>query len=246
MRLLTLLLLLAIVAGLYIATSASAISLGILVFALAAFVGFVELLVRFRDEPFIAVISLPGTAYLGINGASATAIYFLIRYLEINFGAPLDSHLLHVMQVTIAAFSGIAFLRSGFFVGKDKETGENMMYGPALVLENVLSVVSTQVDRDRAIQRIHFSDVLSVNLKLEQAQAMLGVLIASVQTMPSVQAAGINTTAASIGGNASLQENTKVKMLLLLYLTQFGERAVDAAIPRDRGNGAVEARNALG
>ncbi len=206
-------------------------SLLVLVFVLAAFVGFVEVLVRFRDEPFEAVSSVPGVAYFTINGIAGAAVYLLIRYLDINFGAPASSHLTHVMQVTIAAFSGIAFLRSGFFVGKDKNTGENMMYGPALVLENVLAVVSTQVDRARALRRIRLAETLAANISALQAQGMLGILTASVQTMPSEQAAGISSTAASIAGNSTLDDRVKVKMLLLLYLTHFGEDAVTAAKP---------------
>lgn len=214
-------------------TSQTQVVLAMLVFALAAFVGFVEVLVRFRDEPFQAAGSAPGMIYFTINGVAGAAIYILIRYLEIGFGAPGDSHLMHVMQVTIAAFSGVAFLRSGFFVGKDKNTGENMMYGPALVLENILGVVSTQIDRDRALRRIKFAGELSANLNLDQTQGMLGILTASVQTMPAEQANGISVTTASIGGNITLQEKVKVKMLLLLYLTHFGEKAVDVAKPSD-------------
>lgn len=206
-------------------------ALSVLVFALGAFVGFVEVLVRFRDEPFQAVSSTPGIAYFSINGVAATAIYSLIVYLKVTFGAPPDSPLTHVLQVTIAAFSGIAFLRSGFFVGKDKNTGENMMYGPALVLESILAVVSTQVDRDRAYSRIKLAEAKASTISLVQAQGMLGVLVASVQTMPAEQTTGINAAAAGIGSNATLEEKTKVKMLLLLYLTHFGEKAVDAATP---------------
>lgn len=231
MRLLALLILLSLAAGWLAATSMAPVALALLVFALAAFVAFVEVLVRFRDEPFQAGASAPGVAYFTVNGVAAAAIYCLIAYLGINFGAPDDSHLKHVMQVTIAAFSGIAFLRSGFFVGKDKNTGENMMYGPALVLENILAVVSTQIDRERAMRRIRFSEELSASLNLEQTQGMLGILVASVQTMAAEQATGINATAASIGSNAALVEKVKVKMLLLLYLTHFGEQAVNAAKP---------------
>ena len=231
MRLLVLLVLLVAAGCLLAATGTAHMALVLLVFALGALVGFVEVLVRFRDEPFQAASSNPGVVYFSINGMAATAIYVLIRYLDVNFGAPANSHLAHVMQVTIAAFSGIAFLRSGFFVGKDKNTGENMMYGPALVLESILAVVSTQVDRQRALRRIRFAEELSKTLALLQAQGMLGILSASVQTMPADQAAGISTTAASIGSNTGLDENVKVRMLLLLYLTHFGEQAVTAAKP---------------
>ncbi len=232
MRLLGLLVILVVVAGCLAAQSVNHMTLAILVFALGAFVGFAEILVRFRDEPFQAVNSTPGVAYFTINGVAATAVYALVRYLDVTFGAPAGSHLMHVMQVTISAFSGIAFLRSGFFVGKDKNSGDNMMVGPALVLENILAVVSTQVDRERALRRIRFAEELSAKLELAQAQGMLGILSASVQTMPADQAKGISTTAASIGSNADLDITVKVRMLLMLYLTHFGEQAVNAAKPK--------------
>ena len=55
MRLLGLLVILVVVAGCLAARYANHVTLAMLVFALGAFVGFAEILVRFRDEPFQAV-----------------------------------------------------------------------------------------------------------------------------------------------------------------------------------------------
>ena len=80
MRLLVLRVLLVAAAGLLAATGSAHMALVLLVFALGALVGFVEVLVRFRDEPFQAASSIPGVVYFAINGMAATAIYVLIRY----------------------------------------------------------------------------------------------------------------------------------------------------------------------
>ena len=66
---------------------------------------------------------------------------------------------------------------------------------------------------------------------LVQLVAAAGLLAATGSAHMALQAAGISTTAASIGSNTGPDENVKVRMLLLLYLTHFGEQAVTAAKP---------------
>ena len=114
-----------------------------------AAVGAAEIISRYRDEPFIAVLSPPGLSYLLLNGViSGIAFFLLIHYQGRMFPNISD----RLLASILAGFGSMVVMRSKLFSFKT-EAGEVYSVGPEAVLAIFLSSVDRQIDRYRASRR---------------------------------------------------------------------------------------------
>ncbi|WP_407049871.1 hypothetical protein [Methyloraptor flagellatus] len=118
----------------------------VLVAAIGGFVGFCELVSRYKDEPLHAALSQPGRTYMIANALFSIVALAIVRsYTDGKTATGL------LTEVLAAGIGGAALLRSAVFKAKvgDKEVG----IGPAAIVDIVLFVTDRQVDRNQARMR---------------------------------------------------------------------------------------------
>lgn len=121
----------------------------IVVGLLGTLVAVAELVSRYRDDPFKALISLPSVLYVVVNLAGSLAAFFLIRQFGWDFGA--SSSTIEITQVLVAGFGSAAIFRSSLF---NVTAGDQVIgVGPSAVLDVILSAADRAVDRKQAFAR---------------------------------------------------------------------------------------------
>jgi hypothetical protein len=118
-------------------------------FILAGFVGFCELISRYRDSPWIAAGSAPGLCYVAANGAAGLiALFFIWHIGPKSLGLsdnPIDA-------AFVAGFGAMVVIRSKLFTLRHPGGGD-VAVGPAFVVDTFLTAVNREVDRARARTR---------------------------------------------------------------------------------------------
>ena len=146
--------------------------------SIGTFVGFTELLARYRDTPFKAARSFSGITYLALNGIASVAALVLILALDLDFGID-DSkeETLLWTQVMAAGFGALLVLRTSFV--NIRAGDQDVALGPNAFLKVILDAVDRQVDRKRAEAR---SEAVS--------QAMRGVVFSDAhEALPTYRLA---------------------------------------------------------
>jgi len=147
--------------------------LWVLVIGLA--VGLIELIGRYRDNPWRAIRTRWAIAYMVINGAAALLALYLLEVWrpEWVFGpatASIDAKT-RVTAVLIAGFGAVALFRSSLLKLKSPE-GE-MSIGPSVILDTLLRAVDRAVDRRMAGDRAESVARIMENISFERAKAGL-------------------------------------------------------------------------
>ncbi len=117
---------------------------------LGAFTGAAEVVLRYRDEPFLALASGPAQLYLLFNAAVSLAAFALIR----RYGhqvLPVAANDLTLSAIA-GGFGGMAAMRSKLF-SYQTESGKELAAGPALVVDAFLRVLDRKIDRVRSAAR---------------------------------------------------------------------------------------------
>ncbi len=121
-------------------------------FLIGAIVGAGELMDRYRDNPVRSLAGIPGFIYWAVNGLAAAAAFLLIDMFGWTFDfASENTTSSSAIQVLIAGFGAMALFRSSLFTARigDKDVG----IGPHIVLQTVLKVADSGVDRASAVVR---------------------------------------------------------------------------------------------
>jgi hypothetical protein len=123
---------------------------GIASFSFGALVGLSEILSRYRDEPIRASTTVFGAAYLFLNGIiSFLAFAVLCRYPAQVF--PSIQKDLFLTSV-VAGFGAMTVFRSKLFTFRSPD-GKEYPIGPAIVLDTILKMIDSKIDRRRATER---------------------------------------------------------------------------------------------
>jgi hypothetical protein len=136
--------------------------LGYLAFLIGAAVGSGELLSRYRDAPFEAILRKPSFLYIGVNAAASALAYLLIDTFDWQFGlsVPQDATTaqtvttqtgINAVRVIVAGFGAMALFRSALFLAKVGD--KDVSVGPFVILQTVLNAADGQVDRESAVTR---------------------------------------------------------------------------------------------
>jgi hypothetical protein len=115
-----------------------------------ALTGAAEIVLRYRDEPFVALASAPAKFYLLFNAAVSLAAFALLH----RYGRQLLPAATRDLGLTavVAGFGGMVVMRSKLF-SYQTESGNDFAAGPALVVDAFLRVLDRKIDRLRSAQR---------------------------------------------------------------------------------------------
>jgi hypothetical protein len=110
----------------------------------------VELLSRYRDEPFKVIAqSHFAWVYMGLNGVLALGAHWVL--INSEWGA--DASNVDLAGLALSAGLGAAvILRSRVFTARLGD--EQVSIGPGYVVDQLLQIIDAQIDRRRALQRV--------------------------------------------------------------------------------------------
>lgn len=204
----------------------------IIVFLVAALVGFSELVARYRDAPLDAVRRLPAFSYVAINGAAGAIALCVIRAFDWTFGAETDSTI-QIMQVAVAGFAAMAFLRSSLFTVRVGDA--DVHAGPSALIKILLDVADRAVDRGRAQRRSDAVQKIMANLDFEKAKQTLPSDCLALMT--NVAAAerqsvmkDVASLVASLESSPSLSAMPKARQLGLVLIDVVGEDVLRTSV----------------
>jgi len=138
-------------------TSTSPLPDWIAVAALGVLVGIGELVARYSDAPFRALLTTSAVIYVVINAAAAVGALFLIRAFGWEFGIgsqqgqPSSDVAVRITQVMVAGLGAMALFRSSLCITRVGD--EDVGVGPSVFLSNMLKACDTGVDRARSVVR---------------------------------------------------------------------------------------------
>ncbi|HEY3027374.1 MAG TPA: hypothetical protein VGJ55_14585 [Pyrinomonadaceae bacterium] len=193
----------------------------ILTVVFGALVGASEIASRYRDEPFLAIVSLPGRVYLTFNGlVSAAAYYLLIHYKDKIFPGLGDDLLLASM---VAGFGSMVIMRSKLFNFKT-ENGESYSVGPDAVVSTLLSTVDRNIDRYRSFDRqaLVYKETTRIG-KPSEAPVFLRTFLASYQNLSEKEKTELNKTIDDILKRTDLDDNLKLMAISFGFLNISGD-----------------------
>jgi hypothetical protein len=122
----------------------------LLTFILGSLVGLSEILSRYRDEPLLATATMSGMSYLAFNGLVSMAAFGILRKYPGQIFPALRDDLF--LSAIVAGFGAMIVFRSKLFTFKSSD-GQEYPIGPAIVLETILKMIDSKIDRLRATER---------------------------------------------------------------------------------------------
>ena len=142
----------------------------LIAFALAALVGFGELISRYRDAPLDVARRVPAVFYMALNGLAGALTFLVIDAFEWTFGMD-NSFQALVLQISTAAFGALAVLRSSLFTVRVGDT--DVEAGLSALLKIVLETADRAVDRRRAQRRSRVVQDIMANVDFDSAKKKL-------------------------------------------------------------------------
>ncbi len=109
----------------------------------------VEVVSRYRDDPFRAVFTSPaGWIYLVVNAALSAIAYQLLTQSQDLMMSDVEAHL---RLALLGGFGAAILVRARIFTVK---TGsDEVPVGPGFIIDQLLRILDRQIDRSRAIRR---------------------------------------------------------------------------------------------
>ena len=202
------------------------------VILLGGLFGFVELIGRYRDNPWGAAFSLPGGVYMAINASASATALLLFEVFEWDIIVTETGEQTangRIVQVLLAGLAGMALFRSSllsFRVG-----GQDMNAGLHVILQILLSVTDEQVNRRRGIDRNQVVSQIGSNVSFAKAGEALPAYCFTLLPYPPDEDTQ-RRFAAQVAelGEMNLSDRTKGRMLVLSLLNLCGDQVVEEAV----------------
>lgn len=195
----------------------------VLSMSIGAAVGASEIVSRYRDEPYLAVISPPGRSYLLLNaGLSAAAYGLLYRYKESLFpGLVTDNNLL--MASIIAGLGAMVIMRTKLFNLKTEE-GETFAVGPDAVVSIYLNSVDRQIDRFRssARQALIYDEMVTITDPV-QAPQFLRVFLTAYQNLSDTEKKTLDSDITGVLNRTDIDAQLKLMAIGFGFLNISGD-----------------------
>jgi hypothetical protein len=202
--------------------------------AIGALVGIGELISRYRDLPFRALLTSSAVVYVAINTTAALGALLLIRVVGWEFGIgsqpgqPSLDATVRITQVMVAGLGAMVLLRSSLFIIRvgDEEVG----VGPSAFLSAMLRACDTAVDRARAVARANRVNEVMKGISYAKANEPLVQISARLmQALPAEDLKELQDKAKAIG-SLPMTEHAKALNLGLLITNYVGSAPLKAAI----------------
>ena len=199
-----------------------------IVMLIAALVGIVELISRYRDAPTDVLRRLPAGIYVTINAAAGAVALLVIDEFGWTFGVTQDGAT-RITQVAAAGLSAMAILRAAVFTVRvgDVDVG----VGPNLLLTVVLDAADRAVDRDRANRRNALVVEIMDGVDFDKAKkALPSYCLTLMQNVPKEEQRAVAEEVKSLGNSPDLNKTVRTLNLGLALLNVVGEDVLRASV----------------
>lgn len=197
---------------------------------IGVFVGCIELLSRYRDDPFRSLLSWGAFLYLFVNALAAVSALILIYMFAPDafdgFKGDVERRLARIL---VAGFGAIAILRSSIFRLRIDQS--DVAVGPLVVLETLLRVCDRGVDRNRAVDRANRVPKIMLGLPPVLACTELPLLcLALMQNLTTEEQKALGDQIRLIGEDKRLSESGKAVNAGLLLCGFVGFEVLSRAV----------------
>lgn len=187
-----------------------------------ASVGAAEIASRYRDEPFLAIISAPGRTYLAFNATISLAAFCLLARYPRLFGLDSEPRDFLIMSV-VAGFGSMVVMRSKLFNFKN-DKGDTFAVGPDAVINSLLSSVDRNVDRYRSFDRqsLVFNETAKIKSP-EAAPIFIETFLASYQNLSEDEKTAFSKVIEGVLKRQDLPAQLKLMAIGFGFLNISGE-----------------------
>lgn len=196
---------------------------------IGAAVGAIELLGRYRDNPWAALREYASWGYIAVNAFASLLAFHVVLAFELDFGLAADqTGRLALMQVLLAGISAMALFRTSLFTVRLAEA--DIPVGPGLILQILLNVTDRYVDRGRALPRATDVPLLMADVDFELAQeALPSFCFGIMQNIGTDEQAAARSQVAIIA-TSKLSPPLKSSLLGLLLTNLVGMEVLESAV----------------
>lgn len=204
-----------------------------------AFVGAAEIASRYRDEPFLSIISPPGRTYLAFNATISLAAFCLLARYPRFFGFSVETRDFLIMSV-VAGFGAMVVMRSKLFNFKN-DKGDAYAVGPDAIINIFLSSVDRNVDRYRSFDRqaLVYQETSKINRPAE-APVFIKTFLASYQNLSEDEKREFSEIIESVVAQEDLSDQLKLMAISFGFLNISGDtnfKALMELLRRYQGTG---------
>lgn len=195
-----------------------ALAVAIVIGALTAIA---ELLPRYQDEPFRAVLCVPGILYIAFNSV-VSVIAFLTLLFTAGTGVATDS-LDQFKYALLGGLGGVVLLRTT--IVSPKGEGGSAQIGPGNVIIAFQSSIDRQIDRLRARKRARLVKASMANMDFDKAKLyILTMITGSMQNLssPEQEELGKRVGEIDVGKTSNREKAYALGFVVLNKLGEFG------------------------
>lgn len=203
----------------------------LIVIALGMLVGFVEVISRYQDAPFVTAMTWPGLFYMLVNGSVAAVALWMVRLFgwQVLPGGETNAEVERWTEVIVAGLGAMAIFRSSLFViGKEEQ---EVSIGPSAILDILLNAIDKEVDRQRGKVRAQSIKSIMENIAYEDAIADLTVISkALMQNLRAEDSKKIDDVKTQIELVQGIDPDVRKYLLGLRIMDVVGEDLLKQAI----------------
>lgn len=198
------------------------------------FVGVTEILSRYRDDPWRALINWGAALYVLVNVSATLVSLFLLKdvyqwNVVIDKGAENAAQVSRWSTVLVAGLGAMAFFRSSIFVFRVGD--KDVPLGPGIVLQVLLDVTDRSVDRSRARPRATNVSKIMEKVEFSKAEAALpSYCFALMQNVSLAEQTAFANQVARLSANATMSPTVKSLALGLALMNIVGDAVLKAAV----------------
>jgi len=196
-------------------------------FVIAAGGGAIELVARYKDEPWKAIQTTPAAVYLIINGfAACAALYVVIQFSGVTWDSLKSAE--RSKYVVGAALGAMAIFRTSLL--NIRVADNDIQLGPSMFLEILRAAADRAVDRAMAVPRSQKVSLIMSSVEFSRAKVVLPTYcFALMQNVTAAEQQQFGLLVDSLDA-ADMSESVKSLNLGLALLNLVGEKVLTTAV----------------
>lgn len=192
-------------------------------------VGTTEVLSRYRDSPWKALLNAPAAIYVLVNVVASLLALLLIVVFNWKFTADPSSSQEQWVRVLLAGTGAMSFFRSSLFTFRVGD--KDVPIGPGLIFQVLLDVTDRAVDRARAKPRSIAVAKIMADISFAKAQSALpAYCFALMQNVTADEQAAFGKQVAQLSAATTMSEAVKSLALGLALMNLVGDAVLLAAV----------------
>jgi hypothetical protein len=205
---------------------------------------YAELLARYRDNPVRAVWSAPAFTYALVNAFTCLLAAWWILTFSKDLVTPTSGATLAHQEgdvdaaklAIIAGFGALAVLRTSLLKLR-MNSGDDISVGPAVIIEQLLSIVDRSVDRHLAKRRSRIASELAADFSFSrQSTSLVSLCLTLLQNPSPTETQQMTSVRNALAGRNDLSARVKTMSLMLTLLELVGEAVLREAVAAIRAD----------